>query len=732
MIKKLSVFLTLLVVLAWTDTSAIPISDTDTLEFRTKALDEVVVSARRRLFKYSANRFEYDVAADSALRNANMLQAMRRIPVLETTADSRISSLEGLPLVYKLNGLKDPMLSGDISQVLTALPSSLVARVEIRKATEEDRGTVMEVNIVTKSRLEGYRASLSTYLTDLSWRNGVWGMSKVRRFNFSGNYTNTWIYGHDMTTGTDETRDVGGQEYRLHDEGTTGPYRTDLHSVELTGSYDTGESSFLSLYARGIFKQDPRQGRSMTRNVTGPDGATLLAYGFTDNTAYRDNEYEASLRWEKSFVGIHPANLYLGYEFYNRPTGSDETGEYEVTAAEDPSLMEGIYDFRHAIRKDYTTHTAHAEGTYRINKRNEIGMYGRMRLRHEDWDNTVEKTYLLAPTAPKEAHSSSTGLRELFGSLFPKYAHYGNRWEMTAGVLVQAYRHSVSATGISERISNTRLTMLPYGRVALITRNGILLELSYEMRSQVPDITALDPYVNTDNAGEATYGNPYLKPQKSHDLRLRMSKTLRKFYTSVNVGYVAAEDVILSRVFMKDGLLNRTFDNIGSRRTFNAGGFTSGRLFPKTFLRLTAGASYVDYRASALEMRNRGWQWNVSARCEQELPWNLFLDANGSFSSSPVMLQGRGARNFGYGLSLYRSFLAGSLSVSLTASSFAPVWYRGTTTVEAEGYRASSWTRSFHADFALGVSYSFGKLRSDVKSSTFSMENKDIKKSYDE
>lgn len=220
-----SLFLSLLILTSWTDINAFSYFRNDTITHKTDTLREIVVTAHKRLFKYSANKFEYNVAADSTLANANLLRAMKRIPILEVSGDNRVSSMEGLSLVYKINGLKDPMLSGDIAQVLTALPAAQISKIELKKVANEDKGTALEVNIVTKSRLEGYRAQVSTHLTDQSWRNGIWGMSKIKRFNFSGNYTNTWVYGHDMTSGIDETRTINGSDYYLRDKSKNGPYK---------------------------------------------------------------------------------------------------------------------------------------------------------------------------------------------------------------------------------------------------------------------------------------------------------------------------------------------------------------------------------------------------------------------------------------------------------------------------------------------------------------------------
>ena len=162
----------LMILTSWTDINAFTYTLNDTVTHKTDTLREIVVTAHKRLFKYSANKFEYNVAADSTLANANLLRAMKRIPILEVSGDNRVSSMEGLSLVYKINGLKDPMLSGDIAQVLTALPASQISKIELKKVANEDKGTALEVNIVTKSRLEGYRAQVSTYFTDQSWRKG--------------------------------------------------------------------------------------------------------------------------------------------------------------------------------------------------------------------------------------------------------------------------------------------------------------------------------------------------------------------------------------------------------------------------------------------------------------------------------------------------------------------------------------------------------------------------------
>ncbi len=91
-------------------------------------LREVTVSAIRNKFHVKSDRYIYDVASDSALIGKSTFEALGRIPILNATIDGNISSMQGKNLVYKVNGLSNPMLTGDLQTALRSLKADYIKR----------------------------------------------------------------------------------------------------------------------------------------------------------------------------------------------------------------------------------------------------------------------------------------------------------------------------------------------------------------------------------------------------------------------------------------------------------------------------------------------------------------------------------------------------------------------------------------------------------------------------
>ena len=123
-------------------------------------LQEVTVSAIRNKFHVKSDRYIYDVASDSALIGKSAFEALGRIPILNATIDGNISSMQGKNLVYKVNGLSSPMLTGDLQTALRSLKADYIKRIELKSDPTGNDPNTLEINIVTKGRLEGYQARL--------------------------------------------------------------------------------------------------------------------------------------------------------------------------------------------------------------------------------------------------------------------------------------------------------------------------------------------------------------------------------------------------------------------------------------------------------------------------------------------------------------------------------------------------------------------------------------------
>lgn len=258
------------------------------------------------------------------------------------------------------------------------------------------------------------------------------------------------------------------------------------------------------------------------------------------------------------------------------------------------------------------------------------------------------------------------------------------------------------------------------------------LRLSYTMNKQIPSITALNPYVYKNVAGELTYGNPDLKPQTSNSLSLSSNLQIGKlrFYGELTNSF--SKDLMLRHSFLKDGMLHNTTDNMGKRYDFNIRTNLSSKFTRTSWARIETTLYYTDYKATDSYKRNKDYTFSTNATLEQELPWYFFLTLGGGYNSKWIYLQGKGGENYYYNVNLEKSFPRQRLTVSFEARSFIPVHYTSEGETRSEGYYSMYRSRYYHASFSFNVRWRFGRLKAETRSAEGKVEYDDIKRDYGE
>lgn len=295
-------------------------------------LQELAVTARQNLFKIKgANKFIYEVYKDSTLKGANTLDALSHVPILAVSKTGNIDAMNGKELIFKINGLNDPLLKS-LQQALTALQADAIKSIEFKEDFSGTGKSILEVNIITTGRLEGYRVQLNTRLCDSQWENSIWALSKLRRVTFQGGYTNRWMWGHKSTSGNDELRYDTPDAYRYATSETNDGYKTDMHDCFLTASYDIDDRSFINIYGRAILKTNPHINTYQTTDIFNEAGDLSASYSNDWSSKMNDTEYEVSIKYEKDLTsGNLPGSLNIGYEYYNRPMDQKTISKYNLT-----------------------------------------------------------------------------------------------------------------------------------------------------------------------------------------------------------------------------------------------------------------------------------------------------------------------------------------------------------------------------------------------------------------
>ena len=281
-------------------------------------LKDVIV--RGQLVQMKTDRIIYHVDADSSAMKENLIETLRKMPGLIVSRKGEISADDNRKIVYKLNGLRDPLVNNPI-ELLSALNSKYVKKVELVTHPDLQYGNdAVVLNITTKGRLEGYMLTMYGKGTDSSLFGSIWGTSKIKRIRFSGCYSFNDMFGHSSTSRSEELRHEVLVDHMSITEGKIGGTSSKDHNMELSASYDVDDHSLLSAYARIFLRNNMHSSSRYDVQVTQADNSPSYSYVKQLNHRLKSPEYQASLNYERVFgPGGEGGKFFVGYNYYGRP-----------------------------------------------------------------------------------------------------------------------------------------------------------------------------------------------------------------------------------------------------------------------------------------------------------------------------------------------------------------------------------------------------------------------------
>lgn len=262
-------------------------------------LKDVIV--RGQLVQMKTDRIIYHVDADSSAMKENLIETLRKMPGLIVSRKGEISADDNRKIVYKLNGLRDPLVNNPI-ELLSALNSKYVKKVELVTHPDLQYGNdAVVLNITTKGRLEGYMLTMYGKGTDSSLFGSIWGTSKIKRIRFSACYSFNDMFGHSSTSRSEELRHEVLVDHMSITEGKIGGTSSKDHNMELSASYDVDDHSLLSAYARIFLRNNMHSSSRYDVQVTQADNSPSYSYVKQLNHRLKSPEYQASLNYERVF-----------------------------------------------------------------------------------------------------------------------------------------------------------------------------------------------------------------------------------------------------------------------------------------------------------------------------------------------------------------------------------------------------------------------------------------------
>lgn len=695
----------------------------------TEALKGVEIVAQKPLVKAEIDKVTYSIEDDPDSKTNSTLEMLRKVPLVTVDGEDNIKVKGSSSFKVHVNGKPNNMMSNNPKEVLKSLPANSVKSIEVitepgAKYDAEGIGGILNI-ITVGGRMEGYTATLNAGVNNMGANASGYGTVQIGKFTVTGNYS--YNYNSRPKSYSESYReDYTSDSYKYLNSDGYSKNKGNFQFGSMEGSYEIDTLNLITFSANmfgGSFDNDG------FNNTTVKNSKREHAYSYNSLNKGESSfgsigfnfDYQRSFKKKGEY-------LTFSYRFNGSPDNSESFTEYEDIKdyPYDPDNLRNQH-FKNDARTD--EHTFQLDYSNPITKAHSISTGVKYILR----DNTSDAEYYkVNESGSYELVEDLTDKFSQKQDILAAYADYMLKLGKFGGRAGLRYEHTfmkVDYDNFADRNYNAGFDdLVPSAMFSYQINPTKTLRASYNMRIRRPSIWFLNPFVNTSDPTNISYGNPDLDSEKAHSLGLTFSSFSQKFNVNLNVDYSFVNNGIERYSFMKDGVQHNTYGNIGRSNKTRMSLWLNWNPGSKTRLSLNSDVAYADYKSDELKVRNHGFQGNLFGNFQQTLPWDLRFSAYGGGSTPYISLQGKGSSYSYYGFGLSRSFLKEKrLTVSLNTSNVFSKYMTFENKTSASTFYSWSKSKSPNRYYGFNISWRFGELKAQVKKAARSINNDDVK-----
>lgn len=634
-----------------------------------QTLSEVTVTSRRDLIEDKEDRVVYNAGNDPTNAGGTAIDVMKKVPMLTVDPDGSIQLKGSSSIKVLINNKPSSIMARSISEALQMIPAEAIKSVEVITAPSakyDAEGTAGVINIITKNRLQGMVG-------------GVTGTTGNRTHNLGANL--------NLKQGKVGLTAYGGGNRNLNDGGSTSIRRSLLANQSVSELRQNSSYQNLSGSGYGSFNLDYDLDST---NQFGFDGS--FSVGSRTGSSIRDTRYEGTQprqpfrRYSDNSAENANYDVNLNYtRLFKRPeqeltfltqlNSSDNDSRYSLDQFILPENEFINYREQNTNRNRTTESTIQADYTHPFvkgKKTLEVGAKSIRRNVESDFNLQNARSDTSAfQDDPRRANQFDYQQWVLasyasFRIVTPKKWSYtlGGRYEYTA----------IDANFVSNKTTFQDQYHILLPNVALSKRfkNNQRVRLSYNQRIQRPNIFFLNPFINSNDPKNLSFGNPYLDPERAHSLELTYSIYTKKGLSMNATLFSRLTNNAIERITTVDtaNISYSTYQNIAKNSTYGLNLFGAGRPTKNWQLNGNLSLNYSILNSAALNILNRNWNYRLSLNSNVSLPQDYSIQFQGSYQSARIQLQGQSGGFYGYGVAARKEFKKRRSVLTLNAENF--------------------------------------------------------------
>jgi len=687
-----------------------------------KQLKEVAVSAARPLIKQEIDRIAYDIQADPENKVLNVLDMMRKVPLLSLDADDNIKLNGGSDYKIFINGKPSSMLARNPSDVLKSMPASSIQKIEVitnPPAKYDAEGLAGIINIITNKKVDnGYNGSININDRFPIGGPGAGGSLTVKenKLGFSS-YFGTNKFSQPVTHGSSSRITTGDDPTDL--EQTTSRKSGSQYSYvggELSYEIDT-----LNLIT-GEFSFNGGHSNSNSDQFSNLIAKIPQIYNLSSANKYANHGYDLGLNYQLGFKRNKEQLLTFSYKYsvWNSSQLND-IDIYNRTNFHTPNYQQNNKDQsgEQTVQVDYVhpTKKVNIEGGVKAIIRNNNSNYQHLT------QDSITAEYNPDPTQSNVYHN----YQYIIGA-YNSYTYNLKTWSFKGGARLEETIIDADFISSNSQVKPHYFNLIPNIAIGKKFKDMSSLNFGYTQRISRPSIWNLNPFIDKSNPNFWSTGNPGLQPVVTNNFQLNYSK-FKKGSVNIGINYNFANNTIqqLSTYDSTTKVTLTNYGNVGHTHSLGSNFNINYPIVKNLNFSLNGNLNYLWLQGmvNGKETSNKGTQGYFSTFMSYKFNNGLRLNANFNFSSPYLTLQGSSSSYIYSSVSANKEIIKDKLTVAVFCGNPFNKYRNYTSKTVGSNFVQESFSQNYYRAFAASINYRFGKLKSDIKKNKRSINNDD-------
>ena len=687
-------------------------------------LEQVEVTAEAAIVENKIDRIVYNADKDASTVGGDAADVLRKVPMLSVDLEGNVSLRGSQQVRILLNGKPSGMFSNNVADALKMFPADQIKSVEVITtpgAKYDAEGTGGIINIITKKKsVQGYSATINTAVGTRQNRGSLSVNASKGRFGFNGSGNMYYSWPQDARNSFYREDQVGSGQRILDQQGITNSSRIGFwgqagafydfnayHSINSSFSL-RGHSFDQDGFQDALFR-DPSLGldQSYRRDNT----VKNLRSGYDWTTDYRKTYKQPDKEFSIAFQ--------LSGTVSDDQSTLRQSGNMEELSVNENLLNDGL-NLEATLQVDYV-HPFSKKIKW------EVGAKSVLRDIDSEYEYDVFKDNL-------SEYVRDPLRSDLFGYRQNVYAGYssftldlGKDFGLVAG---GRYEHTDIEGNFTENESTFRNSYDNFVPSIILSKKiGFnTLKASYVKRIQRPSLFYINPFVNSIDQRNITFGNPYLAPEISDQYDLGYTTFKRGTVVAMSVYYRHTKDVIQTILKVSGvGVSETSFLNTGVSDALGFNIFTSFSV--KKFWTLRANVDLHSFvtESAQLQLKNRAAQYKLFTSSSFDFGKGWKTDVFGFANSPRQTLQGRVPSFSMMSLGIKKEIFKKKGSIGITIVDPFNETKRFQSELEGPNFYQTTDFRLPFRSFGLNFSYTMGKLDFKAKQRRSKIRNSDLK-----